>query len=128
MPRLVGVDVPGDKPIEIGLKYIFGVGRATSKVILKALEIEGTVRAKNLNEDQLSRIGSYIEKNYMIEGALRHHIGQKVSRLKEIRCYRGMRHRMGLPVRGQSTRSNARTRKGPRKTVAGKRSVKSMGH
>jgi small subunit ribosomal protein S13 len=122
------VDVPGDKPIEIGLKYIFGVGRATSKVILKALEIEGTVRAKNLNEDQLSRIGSYIEKNYMIEGALRHHIGQKVSRLKEIRCYRGMRHRMGLPVRGQSTRSNARTRKGPRKTVAGKRSVKSMGH
>jgi small subunit ribosomal protein S13 len=128
VPRLVGVDVPGDKPIEIGLTYIFGIGRVTSKVILKALEIDKTLRAKTLTEDQLSRIGAYIEKNHMIEGALRHHIGQKVSRLKDIRCYRGQRHRMGLPVRGQKTKSNARTRKGPRKTVAGKRSVKSMAH
>lgn len=128
MPRLVGVDVPSDKPIEIGLTYIFGVGRSTSRAILKALGIEGRQRAKDLTEDQLSRIGTHIEKNYMIEGALRHQIGQKISRLKEIRCYRGLRHRMGLPVRGQSTRSNARSRKGPRKTVAGKRSVKALGH
>ena len=128
MPRIVGVDVPGDKPTWIALTYIFGIGKSTSVKILRELEIEGRVRAKDLPEDQLSRIGSHIEKNYMIEGALRHHIGQKVTRLKDIRCYRGLRHRMGLPVRGQSTQSNARTRKGPRKTVAGKRSVKSMAH
>ncbi len=128
MPRIVGVDVPADKPIAVGLTYIFGIGPPTSRKIVKALEIDGTTRSKNLTEDQLSKIGSHIEKNHMIEGALRHQIGQKVSRLKEIRCYRGMRHRMGLPVRGQKTQSNARTRKGPRKTVAGKRSVKALGH
>ena len=128
MPRLVGVDIPADKPVSVALTYIFGIGNSTSKRILKALTIEPHVRAKALTEDQLSRIGTHIEKNYMIEGALRHHIGQKVSRLKEIRCYRGLRHRAGLPVRGQATQSNARTRKGPRKTVAGKRSVKSLGH
>jgi small subunit ribosomal protein S13 len=128
LPRIVGVDVPGDKPTWIALTYIFGIGKSTVGKILRELEIDGQTRAKDLGEDQLSRIGSHIEKNYMIEGALRHHIGQKVTRLKDIRCYRGLRHRMGLPVRGQCTQSNARTRKGPRKTVAGKRSVKSMTH
>jgi len=128
LPRIVGVDVPGDKPTWIALTYIFGIGKSTVGKILRELEIDGQTRAKDLAEDQLSRIGSHIEKNYMIEGALRHHIGQKVTRLKDIRCYRGLRHRMGLPVRGQCTQSNARTRKGPRKTVAGKRSVKSMTH
>ena len=124
MPRIVGVDIPGDKPTWIALTYIFGIGNSTSMKILGELDIEGQVRAKDVPEDQLSRIGSHIEKNYMIEGALRHHIGQKVTRLKDIRCYRGLRHRMGLPVRGQATQSNARTRKGPRKTVAGKKQAK----
>ncbi len=128
MPRLCGVDIPAEKHIEIALTYIYGIGRATSIRILKELGIERTVRAKELSEDQLAKIGSHIEKNYVIEGSLRHERSQNIQRLKDIRCYRGQRHRAGLPVRGQRTRTNARTRKGPRKTVAGKKSVKALGH
>ncbi len=128
MPRLCGVDIPADKHIEVALTYIYGIGRATAIRILKELGIERSVRAKEVPEEQLAKIGSYIEKNYVIEGALRHERSQNIQRLKDIRCYRGLRHRVGLPVRGQSTKTNARTRKGPRKTVAGKKSVKALGH
>jgi small subunit ribosomal protein S13 len=128
MPRLCGVDIPGDKHIEIALTYIFGIGRPTSYRILKEVGVERNLRSRELTEDQLSRIGAHIEKNYVIEGSLRHERSQNIQRLKDIRCYRGFRHRAGLPVRGQATQSNARTRKGPRKTVAGKKSVKALGH
>ena len=128
MPRIVGVDIPGEKQVWCALTYVYGIGPSLSRKILKALDIDPAARAKALTEDQMSRIGTFIEKNYMVEGALRHHVGQKVQRLKDIRCFRGIRHRMGLPVRGQSTRTNARTRKGPRRTVAGKRSVKAVAH
>jgi small subunit ribosomal protein S13 len=128
VPRVVGVDIPAEKQVWCALSYVYGIGPSLARKILKSLEIDSAVRAKSLTEDQLSRIGTYIEKNYMVEGALRHHVAQKVQRLKDIRCFRGVRHRMGLPVRGQSTRTNARTRKGPRRTVAGKRSVKAAAH
>lgn len=128
MPRVVGVDIPADKQIWCALTYIYGVGPSLARKVLKSLDIDPKVRAKTLTEDQLSRIATTIEKNYMVEGALRHHVSQKVQRLKDIRCYRGIRHRMGLPVRGQSTRTNSRTRKGPRRTVAVKRAVKAAGH
>lgn len=124
MPRILGVDIPGDKRILIALGYIYGVGDATSREILKAVGIKENVRAKDLTDDELSRLGSHIEKNYTIEGQLRRQEAQNINRLKEIRCYRGLRHRAGLPVRGQRTKTNARTRKGPRKTVAGKKGVK----
>jgi small subunit ribosomal protein S13 len=122
------VDIPADKHIEIALTYIYGIGKTTSNRILKEVGIERHLRARDLTEDQLSRIGAHVEKNYIIEGTLRHERSQNIQRLKNIRCYRGLRHRQGLPVRGQVTQSNARTRKGPRKTVAGKRSVKSLAH
>ena len=124
MPRILGVDVPGDKPIQFALRYIHGVGLKTAGDVLNALNIAPGTRAKMLTEDELSRLSSYIENNYVIEGQLRRQEAQNISRLRDIRCYRGIRHRMGLPVRGQRTRTNARTRKGPRKTVAVKRGVK----
>ncbi|MFP4055926.1 MAG: 30S ribosomal protein S13 [Candidatus Brocadiia bacterium] len=124
MPRLAGVDIPGNKRIVIALTYIYGIGRTSAKQILDQAGIDEDVRANDLSEDELSRVASIIDKNYMIEGELRRLVAQNVSRLREIGCYRGIRHRVGLPVRGQRTRTNARMRKGPRKTVAGKRSVK----
>ncbi len=124
MPRIAGVDIPNDKPIRFALMYIRGIGYHTAGELLKALEIDPQVRAKDLGEDDLSRLSSYIDDHYTVEGHLRRQEQQNINRLKEIRCYRGMRHRMGLPVRGQRTRTNARTRKGPRKTVAVKKSVK----
>jgi small subunit ribosomal protein S13 len=127
MPKVLGVDIPAEKRAEISLRYIYGIGPRSAAEVLKACEISPDVRAKDLNEDQLSRIASYIEKNYTIEGQLRRSEAQNIQRLKDIRCYRGLRHRLGLPVRGQRTRTNARTRKGPRKTVAGKKSVKELG-
>jgi len=124
MPRVAGVDVPNNKPIGISLTYIYGIGRSTATKILEQAGIEWGVRGGEVTEDELSRIASIIDKSYMVEGELRRLVAQNISRLREIGCYRGIRHRVGLPVRGQRTRTNARTRKGPRKTVAGKRSVK----
>lgn len=126
MPRIAGVDIPNDKQILFSLTYIYGIGRHTAGEILKAVEIPPTVRAKDLAEDDLSRLSGYIDQHYAVEGQLRRQEAQNVNRLREIRCYRGLRHRIGLPVRGQRTRTNARTRKGPRRTVAVKRGVKEL--
>jgi len=124
MPRVAGVDIPGNKPTFIALTYIYGIGRTSAQRICQMAGIDRNVRAKDLSEDELSRIASVIDKNFTIEGELRRLVAQNISRLREIGCYRGIRHRVGLPVRGQRTRTNARTQKGPRKTVPGKRSVK----
>lgn len=126
MPRIAGVDVPNDKQVCIALTYIHGIGPYLALQILKEAQIAEAVRAKDLTDDELSRIAGIIDRNYVVEGQLRRQIGQNISRLKDIGCYRGLRHRRGLPVRGQCTQSNARTRKGPRKTVAGKKGVKEM--
>ncbi|MEE9487799.1 MAG: 30S ribosomal protein S13 [Candidatus Brocadiales bacterium] len=121
MPRIAGTDIPPDKPIAISLTYIYGVGRTLSGKILKELNIEENVRAKELHEDQLSMLGAHIEKNYVVEGSLRRQDSQNIALLRNIGSYRGLRHRMGLPVRGQRTSTNARTRKGKKRTVAGKK-------
>jgi len=128
MPRIAGVDVPNDKPIGIALRYIFGVGPTTSAAICKESGIDPQLRANKLSEDEVSRIASVIDRSYVVEGQLRRQIAQNIARLRDIRCYRGIRHMRGLPVRGQRTRSNARTRKGPKKTVAGKKGVKELRH
>lgn len=127
MPRVAGVDVPANKRTVIALTYVYGIGPHTARRIMKEVGINESVRAKDLTEDQVSRINAIIEKNYTVEGAMRRVIAQNISRLKSIGSYRGFRHRRGLPVRGQRTRTNARTRKGPRKTVAGKKQVKQQG-
>lgn len=124
MPRIVGVDIPNDKSIWISLTYIAGIGKYTSEQILKEAGIERISKAGKLSEDELSRITQIIDRNYIVEGQLRRQVSQNIARLRDINCYRGIRHRRGLPVRGQCTQSNARTRKGPRKTVAGKKGVK----
>jgi len=126
MPRIAGIDVPGDRPVWVSLTYIHGIGRYLSLQILKEAQISETIRAKELTDDELSRIAGILDRNYVIEGQLRRQVSQNIARLRDITCYRGLRHRRGLPVRGQCTRSNARTRKGPRKTVAGKKGVKEM--
>jgi small subunit ribosomal protein S13 len=124
MPRVVGVDIPSDKKVVYSLCYIYGVGPHRAREIVKKCNINPDARAKNLTEDELSRIAALIEREYSVEGSLRREIQQNIGRLKEIQCYRGFRHRRSLPTRGQRTRTNARTRKGPRKVVAGKKSVK----
>ena len=124
MPRIVGVDIPNDKSIWISLTYINGIGQHTSEKILEEARVEKMVRANKLTEDELSRITQIIDRNYVVGGQLRRQVAQNISRLRDINCYRGIRHRKGLPVRGQCTQSNARSRKGPRKTVAGKKGVK----
>ncbi|MEA3224709.1 MAG: 30S ribosomal protein S13 [Planctomycetota bacterium] len=124
MPRLVGVDIPNDKSILISLTYIVGIGKCTSAQILKEAGIEESTKAGKLSEDELSQITQIIDRNCIVEGQLRRQVAQNIARLRDIACYRGLRHRRGLPVRGQCTQSNARTRKGPRKTVAGKKGVK----
>lgn len=124
MPRIVGIDIPNEKKTYIALTYIQGVGLTTSLKMLKILGIDGQKRSKELTEDDVKSIAEYIDNNLVVEGQLRRMVSQNIERLRKIRCYRGIRHRQGLPVRGQRTRSNARTRKGPKKTVAGKRSVK----
>ncbi|MCE9590449.1 MAG: 30S ribosomal protein S13 [Planctomycetes bacterium] len=126
MPRISGIDVPDNKPIRVALRYIYGIGPANAEVILKEANVDGTIRANKLTEDQIAAIVALIDANYVVEGALRRAISQNISRLRDIRCYRGDRHRRGLPVRGQRTRTNARTRKGKRKTVAGKKGVKAL--
>lgn len=126
MPRISGVDIPPNKRIEYSLRYIYGVGPKLALDVLKEAQIEVGVKAKDLTEEEVTRIGTVIDRNYTVEGVLRRTIQSNIARLKDIRCYRGMRHRAHLPVRGQRTRTNARTRKGPKKTVAGKKSVKDL--
>ena len=126
MPRIAGVDIPADKRVVTSLTYIYGVGPTVSRQVLKEAQIDGQVKAKDLTEDEVSRVASILDRNYQIEGQLRRAVQSNIARLRDVGCYRGLRHRRGLPVRGQRTRSNARTRKGPRKTVAGKKGVKEM--
>ena len=124
MPRIIGVDIPNDKSIWISLTYIYGIGKYTSAQVLKEARVEKRAKAGKLTEDELSRITQIIDRNYVVGGQLRRQVTQNIARLRDIACYRGIRHRKGLPVRGQCTQSNARTRKGPRKTVAGRKGVK----
>ena len=126
MPRLIGVDVPHEKRIVISLQYVHGIGKHSAERILEAVGIDQNVRAKDLTEEELKRIANEIESKYTVEGALRRQVSTNIQRLKDINCYRGMRHRKGLPVRGQRTKTNSRTRKGPRRTVATKKSIKAM--
>jgi len=126
MPRLVGVDVPADKVVWVALTYVHGIGKHASLTILREVGIDPQRRAKDLTDEEVARIATEIERKHVTEGNLRRQVQQNIARLKEIACYRGIRHRRGLPVRGQRTRTNARTRKGPRKTVAGKKSVKEL--
>ncbi|CAK7037164.1 MAG: 30S ribosomal protein S13 [Paraeggerthella hongkongensis] len=121
MARLVGVDLPRDKRIEVGLTYIYGIGLTTSKQILAETGVDPSVRVKDLTEDDLQKLRDYIQGNIKVEGDLHREVSQNVKRLMEIGCYRGLRHRRGLPVRGQRTHTNARTRKGPRKQIGGKK-------
>lgn len=121
MARISGVDLPRDKRVVIALTYIFGIGKKTSESIVASTGINPDTRVRSLTEDEVNKLREVIDKNYKVEGDLRREVSLNVKRLMEIGCYRGIRHRRGLPVRGQKTKTNARTRKGPRKTVAGKK-------
>lgn len=121
MARIAGVDLPREKRIEIALTYIYGIGRSTANKILAETGINPDTRTRDLTEDEVSKLRSYIDKNLVVEGDLRREVALNIKRLIEIGCYRGIRHRRGLPVRGQRTKTNARTRKGPRRTVANKK-------
>ncbi len=121
MARIAGVDLPREKRVEIGLTYIYGIGRKTSNDILAATGIDPDVRVKDLTEDDISKLREYIDHNLQVEGDLRRSVALDIKRLVEIGCYRGLRHRKGLPVRGQRSKTNARTRKGPKKTIANKK-------
>ncbi len=121
MARIAGVDLPKEKRVEVGLTYIFGIGRKTAQDILAATEVNPDTRVKDLTEDEVSKLRDYIDKNVEVEGDLRRSVALDIKRLVEVGCYRGVRHRKGLPVRGQRTKTNARTRKGPKKTIANKK-------
>ena len=121
MARIAGVDLPNEKRIEAGLTYIYGIGWSTSRKILEATGIDPSTRVKDLTEEEAGKIRKVIEAEYMVEGDLRRDVNMNIKRLMEIGCYRGIRHRRGLPVRGQKTKTNARTRKGPKKTVGRKK-------
>ena len=121
MARIAGVDLPNDKRIEIALTYIFGIGTTSAADIIRETGINPDTRVKDLSEDEVAKIRDQIENNYKVEGDLKREIGANITRLTDIGCYRGRRHRLGLPVRGQRTKTNARTRKGPKHTVAGKK-------
>lgn len=123
MARIAGVDLPRDKRVEVGMTYIYGIGLSTSKKILKATGVNPDTRVKDLTEEDVAKLREYIDHNIKVEGELRSEVNMNVKRLIEIGCYRGLRHRRGLPVRGQSSKRNARTRKGPRKTVAKKKTA-----
>ena len=123
MARIAGVDLPNNKRVEIGITYIYGIGRKTADDILTATGINPDTRVKDLNEDDIAKFREYIEHHLKVEGELRSEVNLNIKRLMEIGCYRGVRHRKGLPVRGQSSKTNARTRKGPRKTVAKKKTA-----
>lgn len=126
MPRIAGTDIPDNKPIRIALRYVYGIGPKLAEDIIAEVGIEGHVRANTLTEDQLAQISNVIQAKYVVEGGLRRQVQQNIGRLRDIRCYKGDRHRRGLPVHGQRTQTNARTRKGRKKTVAGKKGVKGM--
>ncbi len=126
MPRVIGVDIPPNKRLEIALTYIYGVGRITAVKVCDQLGLDRGIKSRDLTEEQLAAVATHLQKEYAVEGQLRRQIAANITRLRDIGCYRGARHRRGLPVRGQRTRTNSRTRKGPRKTVAGKKSVKGM--
>ena len=126
MPRLLGVDIPNDRPAAVALTYLYGIGPRSARDLCHKAGIDGAVRARDLKEDELARLAALLDKDHVVEGQLRRQTAQNIARLRDIGCYRGLRHRRGLPVRGQRTRTNARTRKGPKKTVAGKKGVKDM--
>lgn len=126
MPRLLGVDIPNDKRVALSLTYLYGIGPHLAEQVCERTGIDASKLARELDEDELSRLASVLERDYTVEGPLRRQVAQNIQRLREIKCYRGIRHRVSLPVRGQRTRTNARTRKGPRKTVAGKKGVKDL--
>lgn len=126
MPRVLGVDIPNDKQIQYSLTYLYGVGLHTSREACEKLGIDPVRPARDLDDEELSRVAALLERDYTVEGPLRRQVTQNISRLREVKSYRGIRHRLSLPVRGQRTKTNARTRKGPRKTVAGKKGVKDL--
>lgn len=126
MPRLLGVDIPDNKKSVISLTYLFGVGPQTARDLCHKAGIDPNTKARDLDGEELGRLAKILERDYIVEGPLRRQLQQNINRLREIKCYRGIRHRMGLPVRGQRTKTNARTRKGPKKTVAGKKGVKDL--
>ncbi|MCA9263042.1 MAG: 30S ribosomal protein S13 [Planctomycetales bacterium] len=126
MPRLLGVDIPNDKTIQISLTYLYGVGNNIARELCNKAGVDPRTKARDVPEDELGRLAMLLERDYVVEGALRRQLAQNIVRLRDIACYRGIRHRRGLPVRGQRTRTNARTRKGPKKTVAGKKGVKDL--
>ena len=121
MARIAGVDIPRDKRVEISLRYIYGIGPTLANKVIAQTQVDPSTKVKDLTEDEVNRLREIIERDYRVEGDLRREVQMNIKRLIEIGCYRGLRHRRGLPVRGQRTRTNARTRKGPRKTVAGRR-------
>ncbi len=123
MARIAGVDIPREKRLEISLTYIFGIGRTTAKQICEATDIDPSTRVRDLTDEEVNRIRAFVDNNVKVEGDLRREVDQDIKRKMEIGCYQGLRHRRGLPVRGQRTHTNARTRKGPKKTVAGKKKV-----
>jgi len=126
MPRLLGVDIPNDRAVFYSLQYLYGVGPKVAAELCHNAGIPRDKPSRDLAEDEVSRIATLLERDYTVEGPLRRQVTQDINRLKDIGCYRGLRHRRGLPVRGQRTRTNARTRKGPKKTVAGKKGVKDL--
>ena len=126
MPRLLGVDIPNDRKAVISLTYLYGVGHQTARDLCHKAAIDEDKKARDLTDEEISRITMILERDYIVEGPLRRQVQQNINRLRDIKSYRGIRHRMGLPVRGQRTKTNARTRKGPKKTVAGKKGVKDL--
>ncbi len=126
MPRMLGVDIPNDKKAVISLTYLYGVGDQTARELCQKAGIDGNKKARDLTDEEIARISVIIERDYVVEGPLRRQTKQHIDRLRSIKSYRGIRHRVGLPVRGQRTKTNARTRKGPKKTVAGKKGVKDL--
>ncbi|QDU29934.1 30S ribosomal protein S13 [Anatilimnocola aggregata] len=126
MPRLLGVDIPNDKPVFISLRYLYGVGDQIARELCHKAGINQQKHARELTEEEVARLATLLERDYTVEGPLRRQIQQNIGRLRHVRCYRGIRHGLGLPVRGQRTKTNARTRKGPKKTVAGKKGVKDL--
>jgi small subunit ribosomal protein S13 len=126
MPRLIGVDIPADKRTVIALTYLYGIGRTTAEQLCETLDLDPSRRAKEITDEELAKLAAYLQEEMEVEGALRRRVTAAINRLREIACYRGLRHRRGLPVRGQRTKTNARSRKGSKKTVAGKASVKSL--
>ena len=126
MPRILGVDIPNDKPTHVSLCYLEGIGPTLALRLCEQARIDPQRKAKELSDDELARLAAILDRDYVVEGPLRRQTQQNIARLRDINCYRGVRHRKGLPVRGQRSKTNARTRKGPRKTVAGKKGVKEM--